>query len=66
MKFWIFKNRLGGASKNDVDNLVKPVLDSMKKIALIQDDAFVYQLQVTKYPTSGEEQLVMIIREWIS
>ena len=66
MKFWLSKKRLDCNSKNDLDNLVKPVLDSMKRIQLIEDDAFVYQLQVTKHPTSGIEQLSMTIREWVS
>ena len=66
MKFWLDKSRLNKISKNDVDNLVKPVLDSMKRVFIIEDDAFVYQLKVTKFSTQGSEQLVMVIKEWLT
>ena len=66
MKFWISQKRLGSTSKNDVDNLVKPVLDAMKRIDLINDDAYVFQLKVTKFPTNGTEQLVVVAWEWVS
>jgi len=66
MKFWIASKRLNSSSKNDVDNLVKPVLDAMKRMGIINDDAWVFHLKVTKFPTSGPEQLVMMVWEWVS
>jgi len=63
LKFWISKQRLHNR-KNDLDNLTKPVLDSMKRIGLIEDDAFIYHLEVSKFPTSGEEEVQIIIKEW--
>jgi len=63
VKFWISSNRLR-SRHNDLDNLVKPVLDSMKNIGLIQDDAEVFHLDVTKFSTEGEEEIKMIIKEW--
>lgn len=65
MSFWLNQKRLEANMGNDVDNLVKPVLDTMKRMAIIVDDAFVYQLTATKFPTLGNEQLVMTIREWM-
>ena len=63
VKFWISSNRLR-SRHNDLDNLVKPVLDSMKNIGLIQDDAEVFHLDVTKFSTNGEEEIKMIVKEW--
>ena len=63
LKFWIRKERLQNR-KNDLDNLTKPVLDSMKRIGMIEDDAFIYRLEVSKYPTNGEEEVQLVIKEW--
>jgi len=63
LKFWISKERLQNG-KNDLDNLTKPVLDSLKRIGLIEDDAFIYHLEVFKFPTNGEEEVQLIIKEW--
>ena len=63
LKFWISKERLQN-KKNDLDNLTKPVLDSMKRIGLIVDDSFVYHLEVSKFPTSGEEEVQLEVNEW--
>ena len=63
LKFWIRKERLQNR-KNDLDNLTKPVLDSMKRIGMIEDDAFIYHLEVSKYPTYGEEEVQLVIKEW--
>jgi len=62
LKFWIRSNRLQNR-RNDLDNLTKPVLDSMKRIGMIEDDAFIFHLDVSKFPTNGEEELQLIIRE---
>ena len=63
LKFWINTNRLR-TRRNDLDNLVKPVLDSMKKIGMITDDAEIFHLDVTKFPTMGEEEIKLVIKEW--
>ena len=63
LKFWISEKRLV-KQRNDLDNLVKPVFDSMKKIGMITDDAEIFHLDVTKFPTSGEEEIQMIVKEW--
>jgi Holliday junction resolvase RusA-like endonuclease len=63
LKFWIRKDRLQNR-KNDLDNLTKPVLDSMKRVGIIEDDAFIFHLQLSKFPTTGEEELQVIIKEW--
>ena len=61
--FWLNGNRLYGR-KNDVDNLTKPVLDSMQKVEYINDDSNVSSLQVSKHPTDGEECSEIIVYEW--
>jgi len=63
LKFWISKERLQNR-KNDLDNLTKPVLDSMKRIGLIEDDAFIYHLEVSKFPTNEEEEVQIWIRQF--
>ena len=63
LKFWISEKRLV-TQRNDLDNLVKPVFDSMKRIGMITDDAEIFHLDVTKFPTSGEEEIQMIVKEW--
>ncbi len=62
LKFWISKHRLQNR-KNDLDNLTKPVLDSIKRIGLIEDDAYIYHLEASKFPTNGEEEIQIKIRE---
>ncbi|MGH9999213.1 MAG: RusA family crossover junction endodeoxyribonuclease [Nitrosopumilaceae archaeon] len=49
---------------NDLDNLAKPVLDAMKRIRIIQDDANIFRLEVTKFPTNGEEGVYVRVRDW--
>ena len=61
LKFWISKNRLQNR-KNNLDNLTKPVLDSMKRIGLIEDDAFIFYLEVAKFPTNEEEEVQISIK----
>ena len=63
LKFWISEYRLR-TRRNDLDNLVKPVLDSMKQIGMINDDAEIFHLDVTKYPTTGEEEIKLVVKEW--
>jgi len=63
LKFWISKERLQN-KKNDLDNLTKPVLDAMKRIGLIEDDAFIYHLEASKFPTNEEEEVQIWIREF--
>lgn len=63
LKFWILKERLQNR-KNDLDNLTKPVLDSLKRIGIIEDDAFIYHLEVAKFPTMSEEEVHIVIKKW--
>jgi len=63
LKFWISKERLQN-KKNDLDNLTKPVLDAMKRIGLIEDDAFIYHLEASKFPTNEEEEVQIWISEF--
>lgn len=63
LKFWISKNRLQNR-KNDLDNLTKPVLDSLKRIGLIEDDAFIFHLEVAKFPTNEEEEVQISIKSF--
>jgi len=63
LKFWISEARLR-SQRNDLDNLVKPILDSMKKIGMITDDAEIFHLDVTKFPTMGEEEIKLVVKEW--
>ena len=63
VKFWISSKRLR-SRHNDLDNLVKPVLDSMKNAGIIYDDSEIYYLQVSKHATSDEEHLELLAWEW--
>jgi len=47
-----------------LDNLTKPVLDSLKRIGLIEDDAFIYHLDVAKFPTNDEEEVQIMIKQF--
>ena len=50
--------------RNDLDNLVKPVLDGMIRMGIIEDDADIFHLESTKFPTSGEEEVHISVKEW--
>lgn len=64
IKFWISEKRLNKISGNDLDNLSKPILDSMKRIGMIKDDDQIYHLEATKFPTNGFEEIELVIRDW--
>jgi len=64
IKFWISEKRLNKISGNDLDNLSKPILDSMKRIGMIKDDDQIYHLEATKFPTKGFEEIELVIRDW--
>lgn len=64
VKIWLSSHRLEHTRRNDLDNLVKPVLDSMKKMRLIEDDSDIFHLEVTKYSTNSEEQVQVNVRNW--
>lgn len=64
LKFFLAPKRIYGMQKNDLDNLAKPVLDAMKRIKIIQDDADIFRLEVTKFPTNGEEGMYIKVRDW--
>ena len=63
LTFWINENRLAN-KRNDLDNLSKPVLDSLTRSGIIVDDSDIFHLQTTKCPTDGEEEVQIIIKEW--
>lgn len=64
VKIWLSSYRLEHTRRNDLDNLVKPILDTMKKIRLIEDDSDIFHLEVTKYPTNSEEEVQVRVRNW--
>jgi len=63
IEFWISSDRLQ-TRRNDLDNLVKPVLDGMIRMGTIEDDADIFHLEATKFPTSGEEEVRISVKEW--
>jgi len=63
IEFWVSRNRLQ-IRRNDLDNLVKPVLDSMIKIGVIEDDADIFHLEATKFPTESEEEVHVRVTDW--
>ena len=65
-KFWISSKRLRDTRALDLDNLIKPVLDHLTKADVINDDANVFELKITKYPTDGEQLLHIEAWEWIA
>ena len=65
-KFWISSKRLHETRALDLDNLIKPVLDHLTKMNVINDDANVFELKITKYPTDGEQLLHVEAWEWIA
>ena len=65
-KFWISSKRLRDTRALDLDNLIKPVLDHLTKMNVINDDANVFELKITKYPTDGEQLLHIEAWEWIA
>jgi len=65
-KFWISSKRLHDTRALDLDNLNKPVLDHLTKADVINDDANIFDLRTTKYPTDGEQLLHIEAWEWIA
>jgi len=65
VEFWIANNRFDVFGRNDLDNLIKPVLDAMKRMKIIYDDASVHHLSITKHSTQGIEGLEMTVTEWL-
>ena len=63
IEFWISSERLQ-TRRNDLDNLVKPVLDGMIRMGIIEDDAVIFHLEATKFPTSSEEEVHISVKEW--
>ena len=64
IKLWINSNRFH-SRRNDIDNLIKPILDALTKMGKISDDSDVCHIEVTKYPTSGPEQIIITCKEWL-
>jgi len=44
--------------------LVKPVLDGMIRMGIIDDDADIFHLEATKFPTNSEEEVHISVKEW--
>ena len=65
-KFTISSPRLRDTRALDLDNLNKPVLDHLTKADVINDDANIFDLRTTKYPTDGEQFLHITGWEWIA
>ena len=65
-KFSISSPRLRDTMALDLDNLNKPVLDHLTKADVINDDANIFDLRTTKYPTDGEQFLHITGWEWIA
>lgn len=65
MKLRISSNRFH-QRRNDVDNLVKPILDALTRMGTIADDSAVCHIEVTKYQTSGPEQIIITCKEWLA
>lgn len=63
--FWMANNRFEVFGRNDLDNLIKPVLDAMKRMKVIYDDASIHHLTVTKHSTQGFEGIEMTVSEWL-
>ena len=64
-KFWISSKRFRESGALDLDNLIKPVLDIMTKNNVIDDDASIFNLNITKFPTDGEQILQIVGWEWL-
>lgn len=63
LRFLLQKERMNRRG-NDLDNLTKPILDALKRSGIIYDDDQIYQLEVSKFPTRGEEGVEIIIKDW--
>lgn len=46
--------------RQDVDNIAKPILDSLQKNGILVNDSLVYKLDIEKYKCSKEEQRVEV------
>lgn len=63
LQFWLSPDRIYRMQRNDLDNLSKPVLDAMKRIGIIHDDAQIFHLESRKSSTKGEEGVYVKVRE---
>jgi len=45
-------------------NSVPKYLDGMIRMGIIEDDADVFHLEATKFPTSSEEEVHISVKEW--
>lgn len=61
--FYIGRSRI--EKGNDLDNLAKPVLDTLVKVGFIPDDPKVYNLELTKHITAEEESATIDMWEWL-
>jgi len=49
---------------NDIDNLVKPVMDALKVAGLFKDDVAVFHLEATKDAAGEEEGVKIQVWQW--
>lgn len=48
------------AYRQDVDNIAKPILDSLQKNEIIENDSLVYKLDIEKFKCKKDEERVEV------
>lgn len=46
--------------RQDVDNIAKPILDSLQKNGILENDSLVYKIDIEKFKCKKEEQRVEV------
>lgn len=46
--------------RQDVDNIAKPILDSLQKNGVIENDSLIYKIDIEKFKCGKEEQRVEV------
>ena len=65
LKLWINSNRFH-SRRNDIDNLIKPILDALTKMGTIADDSAVCHIEVTLSLIHIPEQIIITCKEWLA
>jgi len=63
LRFHLSEKQFGRLETN-VDNLAKPILDALKPSGIVADDRDVFNMEVTKFWTLGEEKVQIEIYGW--
>lgn len=50
-------------SMTDVDNLIKPTLDALQEVGVLEDDKYVVSVLATKHKMIKEEKIILQIHE---